>query len=271
MLIFLVGLIFLLLGVLMGGGLCVGYLRREIAGRRRPETRTHAASTRQHPSRAKPRDHHATCGAEHLPLRHSKRNLPVPTRWMKTRVSLVWHVRTRPGTIGLNAGRAGKNLLLVVHASLCSRTYPSRSTARRTEVRRSGGTDEQRRAVSVHPITLQWLEAFYVTEYPKLVKTLVLLDARIEEAEDAAQKAMADFTERSRTNNLPAHPAAYVQRAAINFFIKERQRERERLPGEVQGGHLAACVISDRQDVVVAGASSAGDADVGEQGHHLQA
>ena len=31
MLIFLVGLIFLLLGVLMGGALCVSYLRREIA------------------------------------------------------------------------------------------------------------------------------------------------------------------------------------------------------------------------------------------------
>jgi len=32
MLIFLVGLIFLLLGVLGGGALCVSYLRREIAG-----------------------------------------------------------------------------------------------------------------------------------------------------------------------------------------------------------------------------------------------
>lgn len=102
----------------------------------------------------------------------------------------------------------------------------------------SGGTDEQGRGVSAYPITLEWLEAFYVTEYPKLVKTLVLLDARIEEAEDAAQRAMADFTERSRTDNAPAHPAAYVQRAAINFFIKERQRERERLPRELQGGHL---------------------------------
>jgi len=38
--------------------------------------------------------------------------------------------------------------------------------------------------------------------------------------------------------NAPAHPAAYVQRAAINFFIKERQRERERLPRELRGGHL---------------------------------
>ena len=112
-------------------------------------------------------------------------------------------------------------------------------------MRRSGETHEQRRAVSVHPITLEWLEEFYLTEYPKLVKTLVLLDARIEEAEDAAQKAMADFTERSRTDNAPAHPAAYVQRAAINFFIKDRQRERERLPRELQGGHLVIETLLD--------------------------
>ena len=87
-------------------------------------------------------------------------------------------------------------------------------------------------------MTLEQLEAFYTTEYPKLVKTLVLLDATVQEAEDAAQKAMADFAERSRTERSPDHPAAYVQRAAINFFIKERQRERERLPRELQGGHL---------------------------------
>jgi RNA polymerase sigma factor (sigma-70 family) len=98
--------------------------------------------------------------------------------------------------------------------------------------------DEQRQAASAHPMTLEQLEAFYTTEYPKLVKTLVLLGATVEEAEDAAQKAMADFTGRSRTEQAPAHPAAYVQRAAINFFLKERQRDRERLPRELRGGHL---------------------------------
>jgi len=87
-------------------------------------------------------------------------------------------------------------------------------------------------------MTLDELEAFYTTEYPKLVKILVLLDARVQEAEDAAQKAMTDFAERSRAGKAPDHPAAYVQRAAINFFIKERQRGRERLPRELQGGHL---------------------------------
>lgn len=88
------------------------------------------------------------------------------------------------------------------------------------------------------PMTLEELEAFYTAEYPKLVKILVLLDATVEEAEDAAQRAMADFTARSRMETAPAHPPAYVHRAAINFFIKERQRERERLPRELRGGHL---------------------------------
>jgi DNA-directed RNA polymerase specialized sigma24 family protein len=90
----------------------------------------------------------------------------------------------------------------------------------------------------VRPMTLEQLEAFYTIEYPKLVKILVLLDATVQEAEDAAQKAMAEFAERSRTEKAPDHPTAYVQRAAINFFIKERQRGRERLPRELQGGHL---------------------------------
>jgi RNA polymerase sigma factor (sigma-70 family) len=90
----------------------------------------------------------------------------------------------------------------------------------------------------VHPVTLEQLEAFYAAEYPKLVKILVLLGATVEEAEDAAQMAMADFIERSRGGWAPAHPGAYVRRAAINFFIKARQRERERLQRELKGGHL---------------------------------
>jgi RNA polymerase sigma factor (sigma-70 family) len=94
------------------------------------------------------------------------------------------------------------------------------------------------RAATVAPMTLAQLEAFYTARYLPLVKTLVLLDATPEEAEDAVQKAMADFIRRSRTAQAPARPVAYVQRAAIRFFIKERQRERERLPRELQGGHL---------------------------------
>lgn len=97
------------------------------------------------------------------------------------------------------------------------------------------------------PIELEQLAAFYAAEYPKLVKILVLLDATVDEAEDAAQKAMADFAARFQTADAPAHPPAYVQRAAINYFIKERQRERERLPRELRGGHLViAAHLDDR-------------------------
>jgi Sigma-70 region 2 len=87
-------------------------------------------------------------------------------------------------------------------------------------------------------MTPEQLETFYAAHYPRLVKVLVVLDATIEEAEDAVQKAMMDLVRRCQRLQAPEHPAAYVQRAAINYFVKERRRERERLPRELRGGHL---------------------------------
>jgi len=45
-------------------------------------------------------------------------------------------------------------------------------------------------AVAAPLSKLEQLEAFYTAEYLKQVKILVLLEATIEEAEDAVQKAM---------------------------------------------------------------------------------
>jgi RNA polymerase sigma factor (sigma-70 family) len=99
--------------------------------------------------------------------------------------------------------------------------------------------------VVVPAIAREQLEAFYTAEYKKQVKILVLLDATTEEAEDAVQKAMTDFAKRSQTAQAPDHPASYVQRAAFRFFVKERQRERERLRREIRGGHL---VLEEHRD-----------------------
>jgi RNA polymerase sigma factor (sigma-70 family) len=96
----------------------------------------------------------------------------------------------------------------------------------------------KRGAVPGPTMTPEQFEEFYTARYLRLVKFLVLLGATVEEAEDAVQKAMLDFWTRCRTGQIPEHPVAYVQRAAFHFFIKERQRERERLPRELQGGHL---------------------------------
>jgi RNA polymerase sigma factor (sigma-70 family) len=93
-------------------------------------------------------------------------------------------------------------------------------------------------ATTVRSMTLEQFEAFYTSHYQKLVKVLVLFDATPDEAEVAVQNAMADFTQRSRAGKAPRYPVAYVQRAAINYFVKGRQRERERLPRELRGGHL---------------------------------
>jgi len=82
-------------------------------------------------------------------------------------------------------------------------------------------------------------EAIYVAEYLKLVKILVIMGATLEEAEDAAQRALEYILKRSRSAQEPIDDLdAYICRAAIRFFIKERQRDRERLPREIKGGHL---------------------------------
>ena len=87
-------------------------------------------------------------------------------------------------------------------------------------------------------MTLEELEAFYSTEYPKLVKILRLLGATLEEAEDATQKAMVYLVQLSANAKAPEHPVTYVQRAAVHFFFKDKQRERGRLARELRGGHL---------------------------------
>src|SRR5690242_6889327 len=92
-------------------------------------------------------------------------------------------------------------------------------------------------------------EAFYAAEYPKLVKILRVMGATTEGAEDAAQKAMEDLFKRSRTAApTPIRdPDAYACRAAIRYFIKERLRDRERLPRELKGGHLTLPAYLDAE------------------------
>jgi RNA polymerase sigma factor (sigma-70 family) len=89
-------------------------------------------------------------------------------------------------------------------------------------------------------------DALYSAEYRKLVKILVVMGATIEEAEDAAQRALEYIFKRSRTVQDPIDSLnAYLCRAAIRFFLKERQRNRERLPREIKGGHLSLPTFLD--------------------------
>ena len=105
------------------------------------------------------------------------------------------------------------------------------------------------RGAPVSPLTAGQLEVFYAAEYPKLVKLLMLIfGASMEEAEDAAQKAMMDFAQRCGSAGARIrNPAGYVRRAATHFFVKERQRDRERLPHEIRGGYLVADAQPDRE------------------------
>jgi len=94
-------------------------------------------------------------------------------------------------------------------------------------------------AATVRRMTHEQLKAFYADHYPRLVKVLCVLGASLEEAEDAAQKAMADFAQRASDGRAPSRAGgAYVLTAARHYFIKERQRDRDRQPRELHGGHL---------------------------------
>ncbi len=100
--------------------------------------------------------------------------------------------------------------------------------------------------MSVEPMTIGEFEAFYETEYRVLVKLLVFLGASVEEAKDATQKAMADLYRRLKAGKgTIVSPAPWVRRAAHRYFVKERQRERGRLPREIMGGHLALEAYAD--------------------------
>jgi RNA polymerase sigma factor (sigma-70 family) len=106
---------------------------------------------------------------------------------------------------------------------------------------------------AVRPMTREQLGAFYAIEYGVLVRMLVIRGATIEEAEDAAQKAMADFVRRSQAAHLLARPAGYVRQAAVRFFIKERQRDRERRSREVRGDYLATGTHADDRLTILEG------------------
>jgi RNA polymerase sigma factor (sigma-70 family) len=100
--------------------------------------------------------------------------------------------------------------------------------------------------VAPEPMTVGGFEAFYKAQYVGLVRLLVVLDASVEEAEDAAQKAMMDLFRRlTEGTDAVVNPVPWVRRAAHNYFVKERQRDRARLPHESKGGHLTLDFATD--------------------------
>jgi RNA polymerase sigma factor (sigma-70 family) len=100
--------------------------------------------------------------------------------------------------------------------------------------------------VSAEPMTVGEFEEFFKTQYPILIKLLRFFGASVEEAEDAAQTAMTDlYRQLGKGTDPVVSPAPWVRRAAHRDFVKERQRDRERLPREIKGGHLSPGTCAD--------------------------
>ena len=60
----------------------------------------------------------------------------------------------------------------------------------------------------------------------------------MEEPQDAAQEAMIDFFSRARAGQAFSSPARLCVPGGDRFFVKYRQRDRERQPRQDQDGHL---------------------------------
>ncbi|MBD2892602.1 hypothetical protein amrb99_15120 [Actinomadura sp. RB99] len=67
-------------------------------------------------------------------------------------------------------------------------------------------------------------QRFFQDQYKKVVGMVMLMDGRLDEAEDAASTAFADTFRRWRTITAPK---AYVRKAARNAFFKARASDRQ--------------------------------------------
>lgn len=67
---------------------------------------------------------------------------------------------------------------------------------------------------------------FFRDEWPRVIRTLMMLGATAPEAEDATQAVFLDIYKRWKN---VTYPSAYVKRAAIHQFIKMRSRSQQRI------------------------------------------
>jgi RNA polymerase sigma factor (sigma-70 family) len=78
-------------------------------------------------------------------------------------------------------------------------------------------------------------DEFFDNTYPLLLKIALAMGANIQDAEDAADDAMAAIYRRW---GEIAQPRAYACKATKNAVVKAALRERERLDRTIAGGHL---------------------------------
>jgi RNA polymerase sigma factor (sigma-70 family) len=69
-------------------------------------------------------------------------------------------------------------------------------------------------------------EEFFRRSFRELVGTAMFAGAKLEEAEDAANKTLMELLQRWP---VPGNPAAYARQAVVHNFVKEKTRGNERL------------------------------------------
>jgi RNA polymerase sigma factor (sigma-70 family) len=91
-------------------------------------------------------------------------------------------------------------------------------------------------AADTRPPAPEGFEEFFRTSFRELVRTAMIAGAKLEEAEDAAAKTLAEMLP---IWPVPGYPLAYARRAVVNNFIKDKTRGNRRVAQRlIDRGHV---------------------------------
>jgi RNA polymerase sigma factor (sigma-70 family) len=91
-------------------------------------------------------------------------------------------------------------------------------------------------AAEPRPLAPEGFEEFFRASFRELVRTAMTAGAKLEEAEDAAAKALAEMLP---AWPVPGYPLAYARRAVVNNFIKDKTRGNRRVAQRlIDRGHV---------------------------------
>jgi RNA polymerase sigma factor (sigma-70 family) len=91
-------------------------------------------------------------------------------------------------------------------------------------------------SADTRPLAPEGFEEFFRKSFRELVATAMIAGAKLEEAEDAAAKTLAEML---LIWPVPGYPLAYARRAVVNNFIKDKTRGNRRVARRlIDRGHV---------------------------------
>jgi RNA polymerase sigma factor (sigma-70 family) len=90
-----------------------------------------------------------------------------------------------------------------------------------------------------------WFAELYRDAFRGLTGSAMLIGATLEEAQDAAQAALADLLDRVMRGTVIRRPYAYARTAMWRYFVSQRERDRKQIQNLIRRGYASPEAFSD--------------------------